>query len=85
MDVTALRDNFRENVRRIMREQNLSQRDLARLLGISDPAVSQLLNGDSTPTLATVEAVAKVLRANNFALLIPVAEEVVSAEDFIPA
>ena len=83
--MTALRDNFRENVRRIMREQNLSQRDLARLLGISDPAVSQLLNGDSTPTLATVESVAKVLRANNFALLVPVAEEVPPAENFIPA
>ena len=74
--MTALRDNFRENVKRILRERGLTQRDLARMLGITDASMSQILSKESTPTLATIEAIAKALSANNFALLVPMSEQV---------
>ncbi|HUX15132.1 MAG TPA: helix-turn-helix transcriptional regulator, partial [Phycisphaerae bacterium] len=50
----------------------LTQRELARLLDVSDAYVSQLLNGDNTPTLETVEKIARALGTTNFYLLLPV-------------
>ncbi len=72
-----LADVFRRNLRRRLQELEMSQRDFARLLGVSDASVSGLLNGEYCPTLDKVDEVAKPLGTNSLYLL-----TAVEAEDF---
>ncbi len=52
---------FTNDAARIMREQGISQADLARRLGVSRARVSQLLQHRSSPTLSTMALVAHAL------------------------
>ena len=66
---------FRDNLRRRLTELQISQRELAKALDASDAYVSQLINGESSPTLDTVEKLSKALHANWLYLLTPVQSE----------
>ncbi len=52
---------FTNDIARIMREQGISQAELARRLGVSRARVSQLLQHRSSPTLSTMVLVAHAL------------------------
>jgi transcriptional regulator with XRE-family HTH domain len=52
---------FTNDVARLMADQNISQADLARRLGVSRARVSQLMQHSSSPTLRTMVEVANVL------------------------
>lgn len=49
------------NLKRIRTEKNISQGDIARELGVSRGFVSNLENGKTNPTLATISSVADAL------------------------
>lgn len=49
------------NLKRIRTEKNISQGDIARELGVSRGFVSNLENGKTNPTLATISRVADAL------------------------
>ena len=46
-------------IREILKEKNLSQKDLAKMLNVTDMAVSKIING--APNVATLERVADAL------------------------
>ncbi len=72
-----LADIFRRNLRRRLHELAMSQRDFAKATGVSDAAISGLLNGEYCPTLQKVDEVAKLLGTNSLYLLTAVeAEEI---------
>lgn len=76
--MTKLKTNFQENVKRLLKSERISQRELAKRLGVSDAAVSELLNGNYSPSLDYVERIAKALNQTNFSLLVPTTPEVIS-------
>ncbi|MFK5882922.1 MAG: helix-turn-helix transcriptional regulator [Candidatus Izemoplasma sp.] len=52
---------FRESILQIMKEKNLKNKDLVRLLGVSASYISKLLKKDSNFTLETMQKIASVL------------------------
>lgn len=64
-----------DNVRRLMEDAGLSQRDLAQRAGISQRAVGYLVNyqdeQDRHPTTQTVEAVARAFGIETWLLMMP--------------
>ena len=70
-----LPDVFRTNVRRRLSELGWRQNQLAEALGISEAAVSQLLNSEKSPTLRAVETTAKALDCSGLYLLTSVAAD----------
>ena len=62
---------FCENVQRLMALKNINQRDLAKISGLTQGAISHLLTGERrTPTLETVEYIAMALGVPPIYLLI---------------
>lgn len=57
----VLVENFRENVKQLLQERNMSRSDLARTMGVSPAYVTQLLTGSHEPGLRVVEKVAVAL------------------------
>ena len=57
------------NLKRIRTEKNISQGDIARELGVSRGFVSNLENGKTNPTLATISRVAEALGVSTDELL----------------
>jgi len=57
------------NLKRIRTEKDISQGDIARELGVSRGFVSNLENGKTNPTLATITRVADVLGVTTDELL----------------
>jgi len=57
------------NLKRIRTEKNISQGDIARELGVSRGFVSNLENGKTNPTLATISRVADALGVSTDELL----------------
>lgn len=47
---------------KIMHEKNLSVRQAAIMAGLSKSAISKIMNGEVSPTLNTLEAIAKGLK-----------------------
>lgn len=66
----ALRDNFRENVRRRRKELGLTQQEVAEKLGVARPQVAQAEAGMNSPTLDMVERYAKALECPALTLLV---------------
>lgn len=60
--VASLRSIFATNLRRIRKEQGISQEDLAKQAGLSRAYMSTLERGLKSTTLDTVECLAKALR-----------------------
>ncbi|MGN6535910.1 MAG: helix-turn-helix domain-containing protein [Mesorhizobium sp.] len=59
---TSLRSIFATNLRRIRKERGISQEDLAKQARLSRAYMSTLEHGLKSPTLDTVESLAKALR-----------------------
>jgi len=49
------------NVKRIRKEKNISQGDIARSFGLDKAFISNIENGKTNPTLATIAKLAKAL------------------------
>lgn len=66
---------IRDNVQRLMQDRGMSQRELAKLAGISQSAVGYLLRykdvNDRHPTTSTIEAIAGVFGLQAWQLMIP--------------
>lgn len=56
-------------IKEILRERNLSQKDLAKMLNVTDMAISKVING--TPNVATLERVADALGVEVVELFAP--------------
>jgi transcriptional regulator with XRE-family HTH domain len=81
MDDMPLTQDFRTAVKRLLRERHMSQRDLARLLGIKDSPISQLLNGEYQPSMEQCEKVAAALNMRVILTLVP-ADSGVQIQEF---
>lgn len=53
-----------KNLRRIRTEKGITQGDIVRKLGVSRSFVSNIENGKTNPTLATIAKLAKALGVN---------------------
>jgi len=53
-----LAKNLRVNLSRILAARGISQRKLAKIMGISHPYISRIIAGQAIPTLAFVEKIA---------------------------
>jgi len=69
-----LTDDFRVSVRRLLRERRMTQKDLAKLLGIKEPSISQLLTGEYQPSLQQVEKISKALHMRATIVLEPMGQ-----------
>lgn len=47
-------DIFGDNLRNILKEQNMSRRELAQVLGISEATVSRYINKKQMPTMEVI-------------------------------
>ena len=54
-------NTFAESVRKMMEEKKLTQKDLSRLSGVSEPSLCRYLNGAINPRMDIVINVAKAL------------------------
>lgn len=57
----GLQERFADTVRSLLERRGQSQRDLAKLLGVSESQVSRLIRGDYNPSLRNVERTFKAL------------------------
>ncbi len=73
-----LADVFRRNLRSRLIALEMSQRDLAQAMGVTDASVSGLINGGFCPTLNKVDEVANSLHTNSLYLLTAVEPEGIS-------
>lgn len=53
-----------EKIREFREKKNLSQKDVAKALGISQPAYFYFENGDRTPSWAVMKKIAKILEVS---------------------
>lgn len=61
---------LKENLKRIRKEQKITQRELAKLTGISFSMISKLESGEqANPSLETITKIADVLKVQPFELL----------------
>jgi DNA-binding XRE family transcriptional regulator len=67
--------NLALNLARIRREQQLSQSELAKLVGSSQPRIAELEGGQANPTLRTLAKLAVSLGMSVSALMSPPATE----------
>lgn len=57
----AQEESFAERVRTLMEQQDITQSELARRIGIGQPAVSLMLRRECRPQSATIDRIAKAL------------------------
>ena len=69
--MTTLSETVAANLKRVCVDQDISTRDLAKRAGIPQKSAWNLLNNQHSPTLATLEPVAKVLGVDFAALVTP--------------
>ncbi len=74
MDKT-LQQQVGENVRRLRREQGLTQQQLGYLTQTNSTYIVRLEHGRSNPSLLTLERIAKALGSEVWKLCLPLAEE----------
>ena len=53
--------DFGENLRRIRQEKGLTQLQLAKMVGVTQPNIAQYERGSKQPTIPTASAIAKAL------------------------
>ena len=58
-----------KNLKRIRTEKGITQGDIVRTLGVSRSFVSNIENGKTNPTLATIARLAKVIKVSVSELL----------------
>lgn len=64
---------FAKNLKEAMRQGGWTQQQLAEVIGIKPPRISELLNGKTNPTLETMEKFATALNIPVYQLLMPIA------------
>lgn len=62
---------FANNLQRILKEMEMSYRDLSRASGMSLRSVYNLCEGSNSPSLSTIEKIAKAMRLSPHALITP--------------
>lgn len=67
--MSNLATNLRANLSRILVVRGISQRKLAKIMGISHPYISRVIAGQAIPTLAFVEKIADGLGIDARAIL----------------
>lgn len=80
MWMTKLRKIVALNLIRLMDAQGIKQQRLAQLSGVGQTTISKLLRQKASPTLDTLEALAKALRVNVRDLLNPEIDPGVAAD-----
>lgn len=60
-----MNNNFKFNLRKIRKEQGLTQQDLAKLAGITQQMVSRYETGVVEPSVSTMKKIKKALKINN--------------------
>lgn len=73
--MATLHNVFLENVKRRLGELDITQRDLAERMKVTEAYVSQIISGRNVPSLLMVERVAVRLETTAQYLLTPVAPE----------
>lgn len=61
MNEMEVMELFSKNLKRMMEEDNITQKELADEIGISQQTISKYLRGESIPSLTTVINIAEVL------------------------
>ena len=59
-------------IKELLKEKGVTQKELAKRMGISDGAVSQILGGQYSPKLDTLQRIAQALEVDVAELFIPV-------------
>ena len=49
-----------DNIKRLMSNRNHTRKDLAKMIGVSEPAIANYLTGKNQPSLQTLGALAKL-------------------------
>lgn len=57
----SFNENFSENLKKIRKEKGLSQKEVARRLGVSQPSYAQYERGVRSPKVETIERIADAL------------------------
>ena len=60
---------FKEKVKELMNQQNITQKELAELSGITEASVSRYLSGERTPRIDIVINFAKALKVDSSYLI----------------
>ena len=58
-------NNLRANLRKIRKEQGLTQQDLAKMAGITQQMVSRYETGVVEPSVSTMKKIKKALKISN--------------------
>lgn len=66
-----LHEVLSRNIRFMRFERGISQKDLAKRAGLSQSTVAQLESGLKSPSLSTMEKIAKELQLETYQLLVP--------------
>ena len=66
---------FSENLRTIMYKRDISQRQLANMIGVSSTIVSDWYNGKKTPRMDKIDAMCKALNCSRTDLMLEVVNE----------
>jgi transcriptional regulator with XRE-family HTH domain len=51
---------FKDNIKRLLEENNMSQEELGRMVGLKQAAISTYVRGIHYPTIPTLEKMAKI-------------------------
>ncbi len=78
MQDVKLNEILAVNLRREMSARKLTAVDLAKRCGWRQPRISEILRADHSPTLDTVEQIARAIDISPSALLLPVPENSLS-------
>lgn len=57
----TLQQKFAKNLRDTLEKRNMSQRELSRLVGTSEPSISRYLNGERVPDIITATVIVSAL------------------------
>ena len=71
METTSSASTVITNITNLKRQMKLSNRDLARLSGLSDRMIGKILNGESEPTTNSLDKIATALRIRSWQLMLP--------------
>lgn len=64
MQTSGTMTAFANNLRRLLKDRGVTQRELATRVGTSEQRISDLLNRETNTTLETIEAIANALKVD---------------------
>ena len=66
----SVKEKIGRNIKKLRCDKNLSQEKLAELMGLSTPAISNIENGKTLTSFATLEKMTKILDVNLYELFL---------------